>query len=329
MRVVHAVVTSAFAGTERYVADVANAQADAGMEVSVVGGLPLAEELRSDVRWLPGDTLAMALRSAAHVGRVDVAHAHLTYGEFVLAATQRVHRGRLLATRHLATPRGRSRAGAVIRPFVERRLAGEIAISRFVGDAIGVTRVVHNGVVRRERANPEESTTVVIAQRLEREKATGIGLDAWFRSSLPRAGWSLSIAGAGSERAALEAAAAEHPLGGTVRLLGHVRDMEALYASAAAVLAPAPAEPLGLTVLEAMSRGVPAIAAAGGGHLESLAKVPQLLFPAGDASAAASVLDRLLLPGAVGAWSTLVQRVQREDFDLDGHLRRLTEVYVA
>ncbi len=329
MRVVHAVVTEAFAGTERYVVDVATAQAALGWDVTVIAGTPVRERLGPAVRWRTGGTVARALRSASALRGVEVAHAHLTYGELALSATARRHGGRVLATRHLATPRGQSRVGGVLRPFIERRLSAELAISAYVSQAVSDGRlpVLHNGVAHQERVTPEASTTVVMAHRLEREKATGLGLAAWFASDLPKAGWHLVVAGQGSERPELEQQCAGAPDGASVTFRGQVRDMNALYADAALLLAPAPAEPLGLTVLEAMARGLPVVAAAGGGHRETLASQPQLLFAPGDVAAAAAALNALLAPAVREKAGRELQLEQREHFDLDRHVAALAEHY--
>ena len=270
MKVVHAVVTDAFAGTERYVVEVATEQARQGLEVTVLGGPRLREHLPPSVRWLPGSTLAQALLSTCRLGRQDVAHGHLTYGEAVLTLSRGVHQGRCLATRHVANARGRSPIGHLIRPLVERRLDRELAISRFVAQQTGVPpgNVLHNGVAARPLLAPDQAHAVVMAHRLEPEKATELGLAVWFASGLAERGLSLLVAGDGSERASLERLAARHPLGGSVTFLGAVRDMATLWPQALVVLAPAPAEPLGLSVLEAMAQGVPVLAAAAGGHLD-------------------------------------------------------------
>ena len=121
--------------------------------------------------WRPGGTVASTLRSASAPRRVDVAHAHLTCGELALCSTSTLHGGRVLATRHLATPRGQSRAGRVLRPFIERRLSAELAISSYVSQAVSNGRipVLHRGMAPQERVKSETSTTVVMARRLERE----------------------------------------------------------------------------------------------------------------------------------------------------------------
>ena len=329
MRVVHAVVTEAFAGTERYVVDVANSQAALGWDVTVIAGTPVRERLGPDVTWAPGGTLAQALRSAGGLRGIDVAHAHLTFGELALCATSGRHGGRVLATRHLATPRGQSRVGGLLRPFIERRLSGELAISAYVSQAVsgGRLTVLHNGVAPQERVTPEASTTVVMAQRLEREKATAQGLEAWFASELAAAGWQLVVAGEGSERESLEQRCAENPAGASVTFRGQVRDMDALYAEAALLLAPAPAEPLGLTVLEAMARGLPVVAAAAGGHRETLVSQPHSLFEPDDVAAAATALNAFRDPAVREQVGREVQRVQRDAFDLDRHVAALAEHY--
>lgn len=327
MRIVHAVVTEAFAGTERYVVDVATEQAARGADVFVIAGEPVRSRLGPEVIWLPGGRVPQALRSARALRQVDVAHAHLTYGELALRASAGRHGGRLVATRHLATPRGQSTAGRLLRPYIERGLGREIAISDYVSQALSGGRlpVLRNGVADTERVRPETSRTVVIAQRLEAEKATAVGIKAFLASSLPRQGWQLWVAGEGSEGALLE----QRYAATSVTFLGHVRDMRALYAEAAVLLAPAPGEPLGLTVIEAMACGLPVVAADAGGHRESLHARRDLLFPPGDASAAAAALDALREDTVRAEVGRVLQTVQRDEFSLRRHVAALEGLYLA
>jgi len=61
------------------------------------------------------------------------------------------------------------------------------------------------------------------------------------------------------------------------------------------LLAPTPIEAFGLSVLEAMSHGLPVVAAGAGGHLETVGSTPgAALFAPGDAAAAARQLARLI-----------------------------------
>lgn len=329
MKVVHAVVTEAFAGTERYVADVATEQARQGLNVTVIGGQPLRNQLPPAVTWLPGGTPFMALRTAWRLGHQDIAHAHLTYGETVLTATRSRHHGACLATRHLATPRGRSSTGRLARALIERRLQTELAISQFVSDATsgGTIRVLHNGVPAAPLSLSREARSVVMAHRLEPEKRTELGLQVWFASGLAERGFSLLVAGDGSERPRLEALAAAHPWAASVTFTGRVDDMPGLWRRAAVLLAPAEAEPLGLSVLEGMAHGIPVVASAAGGHLESLAGFPACLFPGDDPEAGGQLLDGLADADVRASVGAALQHAQQDRFSLDGHVRQLTKVY--
>src|SRR5437879_5311583 len=128
--VVHVVVTSNFAGVERYVSDVANATAGRDWKASVVGGdsTRMPESLHPDVRWLPGASPLGALVSLARLGRQDVCHVHMTTAEVVALAARPFHRAPIVATRHFAAARGSSRAGRAIAPSIGRRLTRQIAI---------------------------------------------------------------------------------------------------------------------------------------------------------------------------------------------------------
>jgi glycosyltransferase involved in cell wall biosynthesis len=65
-------------------------------------------------------------------------------------------------------------------------------------------------------------------------------------------------------------------------------------AAAGIFLAPRPTEALGLSVLEAMSAALPVVAAAAGGHLETVGTVRgAALFPPGDTRRLAGHLRRL------------------------------------
>jgi glycosyltransferase involved in cell wall biosynthesis len=223
---------------------------------------------------------------------VDVVHAHMTAAELAAAITPS-GRASIISTRHFAAGRGSSRTARLAGRLVRRRLARQIAISRFVADEIGEPSIVIlNGVAVAEAAIPD-GRSILVTQRLQQEKRTVEALQAWHRSGLAADGWRLLIAGDGVQRPELEAYVTDHGVRG-VEFLGHRRDISALRERAGLALATAPAEPFGLAVAEAMMAGLPVVASAAGGHLETVGAVrPDLLYPSGDVGACAALLRRL------------------------------------
>lgn len=333
MRILHIVVTGSFAGTERYVCEVGRSCAELGDDVTVVGGDPrrMRGELGDGVRWLRGASMPAAARSVLRAGRFDVCHLHLTKAEAVGTALRRRHRGLLVSTRHIAGHRGSRRLGTLLAPWIAAHLDAEIAISRFVAGRLErpPTTVLHNGVRDCENLWRPESRVVLVMQRLEPEKDTWTAIEGWHRSGMADRGWKLRIVGDGSQRAALQDSVRGQQVGG-ITFVGWRPDVRAELATAAVLLAPAPAEPLGLSVLEAMAAGVPVIAAGGGGHLESVGHVEDSwLFRPGDVQ---HVAERLL-SFAEGGETVAAQRsssltaAQRERFSLRSHVIRLRSLY--
>ena len=326
-------VTANFAGTERYVCEVARTQAALGHEVHVLGGDPLQMQgWLGAAQWHDGESLRRALQGLVTLGRLDVVHTHLTAAELVGTLSKARHHGSVVSTRHIAAPRGSSRLGRVARPVARWGIDTEIAISHHVDARCGPgpRTVLHNGVQSSDAVYASGARTVVLLQRLEREKDTTTALKAWARSGLADRGWRLLVAGDGSERAALRALASElTPT--SVEFLGHVGDVgdvESLLAGTSLLLASATSEPLGLTVLEAMARGIPVVASAAGGHLETLGAQYPYFFEPGDADGAATVLAA----AAEGQdrreqLSRELRARQRSSFSLDGHVQALLRLY--
>lgn len=318
--VAHVVCTSSFAGVERHVAILANELGRLGCAVSVLGGdgLRMRAELAAPVRWRTGCTLSEARESLRSLPSYDIVHAHMTAAEIAALSSGLASRWRtpVVATRHFAAPRGASLVGHLLAPPVTRLLAAEVAISDFVADAIGVpSTVIRPGVpsVTTRQSAAARQPVVLVAQRLEPEKDTATALRAFARSGLGARGWTLEVAGVGSEVARLQALAGELGLLDTVRFLGHLRDLDSLYASASILLATTPREGLGLAVVEAMAHGLPVVATGSGGHRETVGAVPgAALFPPGDAEAAGRLLSDLARdPGRRDAYGARLQAYQR------------------
>ena len=101
--------------------------------------------------------------------------------------------------------------------------------------------------------------------------------------------------------------------------LGHRNDVWDLMQSSAVLLAPDTDEAFGLSVVEAMARGLPVVAAGSGGHLETVGSVPgAALFRPGDPEDAARLLRDLAgSEEKRDAYGARLQALQREQFTVD------------
>ena len=329
LRVVQVVVTDAFAGVERYVCQVANGLTARGHRIEVVGGAPgrMTAELDPAVLHHPADSVATGAMALVGARGADLVHAHMTAAEGAAFAAHVIDRAPIVATRHFAAERGSTPLNRMLARITSRPIVAEIAISEFVARSVsGTTTLIPNAVADRPQA-PLEAPVVVMLQRLDEEKAADVGLRAWALSGLADDGWRLVIGGTGILLPELERLAERLGCADSVEFAGQVADTDGLLAGASVFLAPAPAEPFGLSVAEAMSHGVPVVAAAGGAHRETVAEVG-LLFPPGDADAAAGELRRLAgdttLRREVGR---ALRARQQERYALDLHLDHLEALY--
>ncbi len=180
--------------------------------------------------------------------------------------------------------------------LIERRIDAEIAISMAVAASIAVpSTVVYPGVEPSPViSEPGRRNVVLMAQRLQPEKHSHIGLRAFARSALAGSGWTLEVAGEGIERDSLERLARQLGIAPYVRFLGFCADVPRLMDRAGMLLATSPFEHFGLTVLEAMAAALPVVATASGGHAEMLRDVDgSALFPPDDVDSAARLMRTL------------------------------------
>lgn len=335
MRVVHLVCSDGFAGVERYIANTALGLAARALDVTVIGG---EEERMRDaladtgVEWLPGDDVWQTFASLRSTRVHDIIHSHMSEADLV-GAVYRLSPSRRavthVSTRHFMGARGGSPiTRAALRLTADRSIRHELAISAAVAEfATADCDIVYTGVESSDVARPRERF-VLVAQRLEPEKATADAIEAWAVSAAPTQGWTMRIAGDGSERARLEQLVRERGVDGSVEFIGHRDDIPELLDRAGLVFAPTPREGLGILVLEAMAHGAPIVASAGGGHLETVGAVtPELLFAPGDATDGARAIDALVADAGererVGA---ALRRFQREHFTIE---RQVAEIHAA
>lgn len=334
LRILHVVVSDRFAGVEQFVLRLARAQAADGHQVWVAGGDPavLRPALReSGIRFAPVSDIPTAVR-AIRSARVDIVNTHMTAADAAAAATRmlpRRHRPALIATRHFALPRGsrRPRAAYLV---IERMLDAEIAISRAVADAIGVpSTIVHSGLDTPAVLDLPRQRTVLMAQRLQPEKRTDVGIRAFAASGIAADGWRLDIAGIGAERDALLALARRLGVAEQVTFLGFRDDLPRRMQEAGMLLATTPNEGLGLTVLEAMGAGLPVVAADAGGHSELLAGIdePGLFRPDDPTDAARRLRDLAADPPARDRLGDAERRRQEEHFTVRAQADGTEAVY--
>jgi glycosyltransferase involved in cell wall biosynthesis len=238
----------------------------------------------------------------------------------------------LIATRHFAQRRG-SHGPRFIYRAIERRIDDEVSISHAVAAAIGVaSTVVHSGIENHPLVPVERrSRTALIAQRLQPEKRTDVGVRAFAASGLAADGWMLTVAGSGAELNSLEQLARNLRVTDAVRFVGFRTDIRELMDDAGILIAPCDVEGLGLTVLEAMSCGLPVLAADASGHKEVLAGLDgRALFAPDDVNAAGDNLRSLAADRAGrAALGRAARERQQSEFSLSTQAEATDAVYRA
>ena len=329
LRITHAVRSDSFAGVERYVSEVATELAARGHVVTVIGGDPalMRSALPAEVTYRAASTSSEVARKLTGLRSQDIVHAHMSAAEVAAVLTRPIHRASVVATRHFAARRGRTGPSRLVTRAVARGLALEISISQFVADRSGPGSVVlHNGV-RDQPAGEHRDRTVLVMQRLEAEKDTATAVRAFAAADLASDGWRLQLAGRGSEEADVRSLA--QSLGVDVEVLGFVADPSAVLSRAGILLAPAPAEPFGLTVVEAMASGTPVLAAAGGAHAETLGTQAHLFPPGAHEMAAAGLRALAADDGARRADGVRLRARQQQMFGVERHAAALLDAYAG
>lgn len=245
------------------------------------------------------------LRRNISTFRPDVIHVHDSHA-LTLAATVAMGRT-LVAARRVDFHVAAGRFSTWRRP--DRIIAVSDAVKQIlIGDGIAADRVtvVHDGIdpedirraakpalaIRRQLRLPSEALLAVNAAALvdHKDQQTLIRAAAHARALEPRLHW--VIAGAGPQRAALEAEIVRLALQGHVHLLGWVDRVEALIAEADVFVMSSKLEGFGSVILNALALGRPVVATAAGGIPEILPA--ELLVPPGAADALAQKVVAVL-----------------------------------
>jgi phosphatidylinositol alpha 1,6-mannosyltransferase len=187
---------------------------------------------------------------------------------------------------------------------------------------------VRRDATHRAAIAPDDAFVFLHVGRLAAEKGTALIVEAFAkaRALLPTGRMRLVIAGEGPARPALERAA-----GDDVHFLGNLHrttELPKLYAATDAFVFASTTETLGLVVLEAMSSGLPVIAAPEGGVRDHLRDEHNgLAYPAHNTDAMARQMVRLVQEPALRARLARQARESAEQLTWSMELDRLSAAY--
>jgi glycosyltransferase involved in cell wall biosynthesis len=245
--------------------------------------------------------------------RPDIVYVH-NFSELAWALTVRLRTGaRIVCHLHDFTSTGRA-----YRELVAGRVSSFVAVSQWlrsewIGNGIdpGRIEIVPNGIrttdypptspAERQRSReafgiPPDAYVVLYAGRVESIKGTDVLLDAWERLGLAPDEGRLLILGGRPDRFVgdYEQRLRDRAVPGCDWHLMRPDVVSAMHAADVLVLPSVGDESFGRVIIEAMSTGIPAVAAAVGGVPEVLAgEFERMLFPRGDVAALAERLRDL------------------------------------
>jgi glycosyltransferase involved in cell wall biosynthesis len=188
-----------------------------------------------------------------------------------------------------------------------------------------------SGALRRELGLAPEVQIVGSIGRLEPIKAYDAMVAAFARFSETDVGRRavLVIGGDGSERPALERQIDQLGVRGRVRLLGWRNDIHDLLSAFSLFSMSSRSEGTSISLLEAMSAGLPPVVTDVGGNSAVLGDaLPHCLVPFGDTSALSAAWNRILAtPDSQQAASALARRRVVDAFGVSAVARRYEQLY--
>jgi glycosyltransferase involved in cell wall biosynthesis len=281
---------------------------------------------------------------------IDLVHAHMFRAEVIgtraaVAAATPV----IMATVHSSRVRSEAdqRELARLTPHMDRLIVPSASIEHKVrceGREGAPFAVIPTGVdlsrfsaptqpcmLRRELDLPRGAFVIGVVARLEAEKGQRHLVDAMPRlvEAVPNA--HLVIVGEGSDAAALRAQAAALPAPARDRVIftGRREDVAALTADLDVAVLPSLREAQGISILEAMARGVPVVASRVGGIPEVISDgVDGILVEPSSPDEIAAALTRLARePELLRRLGEAGRRTVEERFSIDAMVHRVEAVY--
>jgi glycosyltransferase involved in cell wall biosynthesis len=219
----------------------------------------------------------------------DVVHVHNTKPLMYCGPAARLAGvGRIVYTRHGQRHNASRRTNLLFR-LAARTAHATVCVSkdsaaRSLAEGLSAAKLhtVWNGIDTERFAylGPAARGPALMVGRLSPEKDVRTLLAAVALAIREEPAFRLDVAGDGTELNGLREAARELGIGPAVRFLGHVNNVPELMGAASLCVLSSLTEGISLTLLEAMSRGVPAVATCVGGNPEIvLDGVTGLLVP--------------------------------------------------
>ena len=279
MKIVHVITGIAeAAGTSVFVCEVANEQARAGHEVSLL-------VMNRTTREHPCDAAVRVVSDASAAGAADVAHVH---GLWTPWLTRQARRFAARGARIVWSPHGMLTPWALgvrrWKKFFAWRLYQRWALASAdlihvtaqaevegvrrlgLGNRVAIVPLgVHLGKQLPRDGAADRVRTILFLGRHHRIKGLANLVDAWKLAATP--GWCIVLAGPNQDGYADEilSRAAANGVAESVKYVGPVFGMEkeALYAAADVFVLPSFSENFGSVVVEALAQGVPVVATKG------------------------------------------------------------------
>jgi len=280
--------------------------------------------------------------------RPDIIHAHNGRMTLIAVLAAKLLGCKVVASQHFLEPAHVSSTGPqgkfkrALHQWVGRQLDFRICVSQAALISMQKRRdtiaksdsdysVIHNGIdiskvhlcvtktrveIRSEFGIPSSSKLIMCAARLEPEKNIDTLLDAFKIVTDAGIDAHLVITGEGSLQVPLQQRIIDLDLCHLVNLAGFRPDVHCIMNASDAFVLPAANEPFGLVLLEAMSLGVPTLAAQSGGPLEIIDDGSNgYLFRPNDAANLAQHIIRVLNdPAQTRIVSDLAKGAVREKF---------------
>lgn len=277
MRILHAILSAEYAGSEAYCCQLAALQANAGDDVRVLvreGAPAYVARVRREAapaevvcipKYWPSKLEGWAARSLLARFAPEIVHVHLGRAAERIGPAAKRAGIPLVATLHLDWRRSYARCDGVIciaawqRPGIPADYRGLVEVIWNWAPAMppaGPTRPAGGGVrfLSVGRLVPNKGMDVLV-------RAFGQAFPAGSGAA------SLAIAGDGPQKEEIASLAAGDP---RIALLGYVDDVAGLYAGADVYVSAARYDPFGLTILEAMRAGCRLVCTATEGPREFL-----------------------------------------------------------